>query len=509
MSCVNYGVCDKCSERVPATHVLRDGKVYLSKQCPTCGTTEALVSNDAATWQRKRDIWQYDPATATARICRLDCTACRHPRSPRMVFLDLTNRCNMNCPICVANAPWMGFDYYPPMAYFRNVLTGLSKMDPRPVVHLFGGEPTLRDDLFEIIALAHGLGLRVHLVTNGLKLADEAYCKRVCDMKVPVLLGFDGRDPAIYTSMRKSPGAYEKKLEALENLQKFAQQRQDIIMCTVARRINDQHMADLFAVCYEHRDHIKGLHFLPLTETWEPGRFEPGITTTIEDVQEIVADAFPDEKVEFVSLGLQFHFDRALSFFRSGGARTFHKVHPNCEAATIFIPDGQRYHPISHYLKRPLEELAAEAVKLARKIEPKLARLDARRGFQRLRGKLLVLRTFLPFLRRNIHVGRLTKGSPWLAIPRLLGGLLFGKSLYDQLARHTYVGERLTSIILPFEETHSIESERMEMCGAAFAYEDPDTGEVATTPACTWWLYNVPILKRIAAKYAAPPPAGG
>jgi len=507
---VNYGVCDKCHQRVPATHSIRDGRVYLTKQCPTCGTTEGLVSNDPATWQRKRQIWQYDAPTATAHICHLQCDGCRHPRSLKLVFLDLTNRCNMNCPICVANAPWMGFDYHPPFAYFENVLRGLARLDPKPVIHLFGGEPTLRDDLFEIVDLAHNLGLRCHLVTNGLKLADPDYCRRVCEKKLPVFLGFDGRHPSIYQRMRKTTACYEPKLKALENLQRFSQQRQDAIMCTVARHINDAYIADLFALCYEHRSHIKALNFLPLTETWEPGRFEADISTTIEDVQQIVAAAFPDEKVEFVSLGLQFHFDRALSFFRSGGARTFNKVHPNCEAATIFIPDGARYRPVSHYLKRPLDQLAAEAVAIAKTLEPRLARLDATRGLSRLRGKLIVLRAFLPFIRRNVRFRRLLKGSPWLTIPRLLGGLLLGKTLYDQLARHTRIGERLTSIILPFEEIHSIESERMEMCAAGFACEDTATGEVRTIPACVWWLYNKPILQSIMAKYGpAPAPAPG
>jgi hypothetical protein len=77
-----------------------------------------------------------------------------------------------------------------------------------------------------------------------------------------------------------------------------------------------------------------------------------------------------------------------------------------------------------------------------------------------------------------------------------------GKSLGQQLHKHTVLTDRLTSIILPFEETHSVESQRMEMCAAGFAYENTDTGEIETIPACTWWLYNIPILKKIAAKYA-------
>jgi len=500
VSSVNYGVCQKCRERVPATHLIREGKVYLSKACPDCGTTEALVSSNAAIWQHKRELYGFEPGCSMG--CALHCKGCAHAHHPRMVFLDMTNRCNMNCPICVANIPSMRFEFHPPRAYFENVFKGLAKMEPKPVVHFFGGEPTMRDDLFELIHMAHRRGLRVHLVTNGVKLADEKYCKKVCKKKVPVLLGFDGRDPEIYNKMRKNPSAYDKKLKALENLKKYSKRRQDIIMCCVARHINDQHIADLIALCHEHRNHIKGLYFLPLTETWEPGRFEADITTTIEDVEEIVDSAFPDEKVEFVSLGLQDHLNRALAFFRAGGKQTFPTVHPNCEAATVLVSDGERYRPLGYYLARPLEEFAKEAIRRARKIDAKLAKLDQDRWFQRLRGRLTVLRALSGLLIKALRFRRITKGSPWLAIPRILGGLLIGRPLGAQLQKHTLLADRLTMIILPFEETHSLESERLVSCAAGFAYEDPDTGEVSTLPACSWWLYNTDILKGITAKYA-------
>jgi uncharacterized radical SAM superfamily Fe-S cluster-containing enzyme len=85
------------------------------------------------------------------------------------VFLDVTNRCNSNCPICINNTPSMGFLFEPPLEYFENVFQQLSRYDPKPVVQLFGGEPTVRRDLFEIIRLARSAGLRPRVVTNGLK----------------------------------------------------------------------------------------------------------------------------------------------------------------------------------------------------------------------------------------------------------------------------------------------------------------------------------------------------
>jgi len=495
----NYAVCQTCRKRLPATHIVADGKVYIRKSCPECGESEALVSSDAATWQRKREIWNYD---AQAPLhCSLHCERCSREHHPKMVFLDVTNRCNMNCPICIANIPGMGFEFHPPMAYFEKVAAGLAAFDPRPTVQLFGGEPTVREDLFEIIDLCRLHGLRVRVVTNGLRLADEDYCKKLCDAKVPILIAFDGRDPEIYARLRKSPGACERKLKALENLRRHSQ-RKNIIMCCVARHINDQHMADLIAFCHENRDIISAMHLIPLTETWEEGEFEADVTTTIEDVEQIVDEAIPDEKVEFVSAGLGSYLTKAMSFFGSPRL-TFGGAHPNCESMTVLLSDGERYRPLSHYLKRPLEDAARQIVEIGRRLDSRLARLSTEPWLQRWQGRLIVIRALVGPALATLDLRKIMKGNPALAILRVLGGLLVGRRLKDQLRKHTNVRGTLHMIVLPFEEYHSIEGARLENCPSGFAYEDPDTGEIKTIPVCAWSLYRDDIQRRIAEKYSA------
>jgi len=74
MAAVNFGICEKCRKPVPATHVIRDGQVYIVKDCPDCGTTEALISTNAAVWQRKREVWHFDPEAVGE--CGLNCLTC-------------------------------------------------------------------------------------------------------------------------------------------------------------------------------------------------------------------------------------------------------------------------------------------------------------------------------------------------------------------------------------------------------------------------------------------------
>ena len=506
MANVNLGICNECRKRVPVTHEVRDGRVYIVKHCPECGPTEGLVSTDAQRWQRKRDICRFDPDAPTR--CPLDCEHCHVNHHPRMVFLDVTNRCNMNCPICIANIPGMGFEFNPPLEYFEKVLDGLAKMNPKPLVQLFGGEPTVRKDLFEIIDMARRRHLDCRVVTNGLKLADEEYCKRICESTVHVLIALDGLDPQIYERLRKNPGAYEKKIEAIENLKKYSKHR-NTIMCCVARGINDKHMRGLIDFCHESRSFIKCLHLIPLTETWEEGEFETDVATTTEDVEHIIDDAFPDEKVEFLPAGLSAAMEGAARFWGTGRLK-FGGVHPNCESGAYLVSDGEAYHPLSSYMTRPLDDVAADLVVRAERIRPKLASLDPGKWLQKWRGRAITARVFGGLILRSLDLKKILRGNRLWAILCILGGLLIGRRMKVQLRKHTRLNDIMLMIVLPFEEYHSIESARLQDCFAGFAYEDPDTGEIKTTPVCIWGLYKNDVQRKIAAKYqgsAVPDPA--
>ena len=494
----NYGICDRCGERVPAGHVTKDGKAYLTKDCPDCGPTESLISSYAERWQGKRDIYHYDPNELLR--CTLNCHTCRIVHHPRIVFVDVTNRCNLNCPICLANVPGMGFVFNPPLSYFEKIFTEMGHWEPVPRVELFGGEPTVREDLFEIIKLARDNNLPVSVVTNSVRLADEEYCKRMCEAKVDLLLAFDGRDPQIYERMRGSSESYYKKLKALDNVKKYSKRRHTVV-CTLARGLNDRHMKDHFEFLHGYRSMIRRLFFIPLAELWEDGDYEAKVRTTPEDVEQILDDAFGEEKLEFVPIGLFGFIEAAHGFFGKSRIR-FSTVHPNCESGAFLVSDGERYHPISSFLKRPLADVASEFVERARKINPRLNKLDPNKPLQRLRGKLLALRTFGPLVFGAIDFRKVMVGNRFLGALRILGGTMLGQSFRDLLRKHTRIKDTVDITILPFEEPHSLESARMERCSAAFAYVDPDTDSVETVPFCTWCLYRKDVFRKIADAYA-------
>jgi hypothetical protein len=498
----NVGLCNTCQARVPAAFFERGGRLYIRKDCPDCGRTESEVSSDASVWLEKRRIWDYVPSERVA--CTLHCDKCGVAHHPTIVFVDVTNRCNMNCPICIANVRGMGFEFHPPLEYFEKLFEVVGRFEPTPMVELFGGEPTVREDLLDVIAVARRHGLKPRVVTNGLRLADEDYCRKLCEAKVRFRFAFDGRSEEVYRRLRSNPAAYHKKVRALKNLRKHSRRNQAIISC-IARGVNDQHVADLIQMCHDDRHMITELGVIPLTENWEEGEFETGIRTTMEDVEKIVADSVPGGEVEFVPAGLVHTLRQARRFFRTKSSRSellmLGGVHPNCESMTVVVSDGEKYVSANKFLKVKLSDLAAECLARGRRIEKKLDALDPHKPLQRLRGLALILRTYGPMVRRAVDLRRFTRGNPTLVGLKILFGLMIGRKFRDLCHKHLIAQQVLRMAVLPFEEYHSIDGARLENCKAVFAYEDADSGKVQTIPACTWYLYRNPILKRLSEKY--------
>ena len=422
MSAQRTGLCNKCRERVPAEYLYPDGQVWLRKECPECGMTESMVSSDAAEWQKRSEIWQGLPDQTAA--CKLNCDKCRGRHKPGILFMDVTNHCNMDCPICGFSLRGMGFDFNPPMAYFEKVIAAVAEMRPRPLLNLFGGEPTVRNDMFEIIELGRKHGVDTQITTNGLRLADEDYCKRLCELRIGLRLSFDGPHREIYEKLRNNSRAFDKKMQAMANLKKYTRRKHSIIACA-AKGINDKYMADLIQTCFDNREMIEQLGVIPLYESWDEGVFEVSERTTAVDVEKMVQAAVPGGGVEFIPAGMTYWLKVMRPFFNdraTSGLLLFSGAHPNCEAVTFLIPNGNGYAGINHYLTKPLSEVAKEFGDLVKGIQPKLAKLDPKKTLQRWHGKLLCLSIILPWLLRTIKFRRVFGSNPVMgAIKSVLG----------------------------------------------------------------------------------------
>lgn len=119
-------------------------------------------------------------------------------------MLDITTRCNLRCPVCFASAG-EAQDSDPPLAALGRLLADLHARSPQVNVQLSGGEPTVRDDLPEIIALTRATGFGfVQVNTNGIRPGrDPDYAHHLAAAGLDcVFLQFDTLDGAACKAIR-------------------------------------------------------------------------------------------------------------------------------------------------------------------------------------------------------------------------------------------------------------------------------------------------------------------
>ena len=106
-----------------------------------------------------------------------------------------TNRCNNNCPVCFTRDSSEPL-YEPSLDECKNLIIQYkNKAGDNALLELCGGEPTVREDIFEISKFASQNGFHyIQLNTNGIELAKSGeYCEKLKASGVTTAyLGFDG-----------------------------------------------------------------------------------------------------------------------------------------------------------------------------------------------------------------------------------------------------------------------------------------------------------------------------
>lgn len=507
----NKGYCDSCKRLVSAVHVEEGGKVYFVKTCPQCGETRDLLSGDARRYDIKRELDGGYNYTG----CAVNCLDCPKHKKPTFVFLDVTNRCNLNCPICINNTPSMGFTFDPPIEYFENVFKELSAFPVRPAVQLFGGEPTVRKDLFDIIKMCQSYGLAARVVTNGVKLADREYCKRLVESKATILIAYDGANPNTYSLLRQAGSSLPLKQKAIENLVELGAKKVGLMTC-IGKGINDNELPDLIRFCHDRRNTIRGINFMPLVHTWDPAKLDLNPERmTSEDIEQTLKNCFPGLETDFVPAGV---FGRIPHLVKSLKIKPppFAGAHPNCESFYLLVSNGEEYVPFEWYLKSSLPAMMKDLIATEERHAARVRKLDVSVGGKllaaiRLKGAwswLMGGTSFLKVARRNLSFGRFFKGKGlakvWHGLCALTG-LIVGRRTASVLARHTRFQQQLQLIVLPFEDLSVLETERLERCPNAFVFWDPKDERLKHVPVCAWNLHKRKVMRAIAEHYAAQP----
>jgi len=290
------GLCPTCKRPIDGVRIIRDGKVYLRKQCPAHGQSEALISGDAdwflksLTYIKEGSIpLQY--STKVEKGCPDDCGLCPdHEQHSCLPIIEITNHCNLECPICIVQNR---HNYDMSKEELGKILDGLvAKEGLLETINLSGGEPTMHPEFFELLDMARAKKeiARVSISTNGLRCAtDYAFCEELAKRKVYVSLQLDALSNPSLRVLRGAGDQRAAREKALHNLEKAGVRT--TIVSTVAKGVNDDQIGECIKLLYE-RDFILSLTFQPAAYTGYGGaHFAPHDPMNVVTIPDIVNGA--------------------------------------------------------------------------------------------------------------------------------------------------------------------------------------------------------------------------
>jgi uncharacterized radical SAM superfamily Fe-S cluster-containing enzyme len=353
-------ICPECLKVLDATIFEDDGKVYIKKDCPEHGFFQELYWSDYDQYVRAEKLrcdgdGLNNPRTKTVNGCPYDCGICpEHKSHTALAIIDVTNRCNLTCPVCFANAAAAGYVYEPTKEEVTGMLENLRANDPVPATALqfSGGEPTIRKDLIDLIRKAKEVGFRhVEVNTNGLRLAQSVdYCRELKEAGVStVYLQFDGLTPDVYKFIR-GVDLLETKMKAIENCRQGGL-RSLVLVVTLVKGVNDSQLGDIINFAAKNFDVIRCINVQPVSLCGRlPQKERDKMRITIPDFMRLVeeqtegkvkvSDFYPVPTVVPVSKAVGAMKDKRYVEFTA---------HPHCGMATYLFVENGKIIPITRY----------------------------------------------------------------------------------------------------------------------------------------------------------------
>lgn len=180
----------------------------------------------------------------------------QHRTLKPIVVFNCTPRCNLRCVHCYSSSEAACAEPELNTAQAKQMIDQIAAFGC-PVLLFSGGEPLLREDLFELMAYAKAHGLRTVLSTNGTRITESA-AARLAELKLSYAgISLDG--PAeIHDRFRKVDGAFKATLDGIANCRKaglrtglrFTMTRDNID--SVSRVFEIAAAADVRRICFYH-----------------------------------------------------------------------------------------------------------------------------------------------------------------------------------------------------------------------------------------------------------------
>jgi len=461
-------LCPECLRIIPALLREDNGRVVMEKTCLDHGFFKDTIYSDA-TLYLKMEEWTFgdnrglaNPAVPDAKRCPEECGLCSlHTSHTGLANLDLTNRCNLTCPVCFANANAAGYLYEPDLEAVRRMLLAIRSQRPVAgrIIQFSGGEPTIYPRFLDAIRLAKEIGFsHVQIATNGIKFIDEEFAHQCKDAGLHSLyLQFDGVSDDVYRRTRGEP-LWEKKLRCIENVRKAG--LKIIFVPTIVKGVNEHQIGDIVRCALDNIDCVSGISFQPVAFTGRIARRElESKRFTLSDFAHSVYNqtgmCHPHQ--DWFPLSCVTPFSKFIGALRGEEIPTL-SCHPHCSLGTyMFVDQHKRATPVTQFID--MGAMLQEIDLLARKTEK--ARL---KFFSRISA--------WNSLRKHFNEERAPEGLTFNKFLQTLQGMLDKDYGRGQMEKDGFTYKTLMLAGMHFMDPYNYDIERVKRC--VIHYGAPD-----------------------------------
>lgn len=467
-------LCPECGKILNATLFDKDGKVFMDKTCPEHGKFCDVYWSDTELFLKAEDfahdgIGLRNPMDKNLkdgenvhvfidgqRVDMLTCSA--------LANIDLTNRCNMNCPICFANANQQGYVFEPDLDTLTKMLDALRAEEPIKctAVQFSGGEPTIHPDFVKIVKAAKDRRFaQVQVATNGIEFAKKyEFLKESSQAGLnTIYLSFDGVTEDIYLQARDRK-MFQVKLDVIENCRKLKEETGKcpsiVLVPTVVKGMNDHQIGDMVKFAFDHSDVIRGINFQPVAftgritnEEVSEGRFTlPDLVAAFQEQTGYTTrdDWYPVPVVAPIS-------DFASIIL--GQNKVTFTTHPHCGIATyVFMDDKGIVTPFPRFIK-------------VKEFTTGLQEISTKAGESRFK-KLYVMK-LLKLLNRCIIEENLPGGVTKKQFTSMMASIMSNKS---KKALASFSWKMMFFGGMHFQDSFNYDVERVRRCGVHYITPD-------------------------------------
>ena len=279
---VAVSICSTCYRKVEGKIVFQDGAVYLLKRCPEHGHERVLMADDVDYYRRCREIFIKPPEmplafnTPVRWGCPYDCGLCAdHQQHSCLSLIEVTDHCNLQCPICYAESG-PSRQQYRTLDHISRLIDAVVRNEGEPdVVQISGGEPTIHPDFFAILDRAKAAPIRHLMVnTNGIRIAeDEAFAKRLAGYMpdFEVYLQFDSFERHALMTLRGAD-LRDIRTRALERLNRLGVST--TLVVTLKKGLNDGEIGRIINFALK-QPAVRGVTFQPIQAAGRLEQFDP------------------------------------------------------------------------------------------------------------------------------------------------------------------------------------------------------------------------------------------